>query len=255
MIRKIKGLGIALVAVMALGVVSVSAAEASSEIHITTGARSVFFGAQHTQNHKFQLTASNNSATCTEAVFEGEHAGTVGAQQSTTQDVTATATYTGCTCFGVTCQIKMNGCKYTLTGEGQAALTFKVDVAFCTQTDGKAYGKAGGTGVTKAIELVTLIGTATVAEQATIGGHITFANVGSGQQQELTGQVTVQGIKYVCDGTVPSCTAGPQTLDGDYIGQVTFRGGLFTSEEQKTHNGHQYQKLKQNGTQKGLFAT
>ncbi len=254
MIRKIKGFAAVLVAAMALGAMSVSVAQAG-EIHFTTGAHTVFFGEQHVQNLQFKLTASNNSTSCTQALFEGTHAGTAGAQQSTTQDITLTGTYTGCTCFGVACQVKMNGCKYTLTGENQPALTFKVDIRHCTQTDGKAATDPTGSGVTKSIELVSLIGTLTTPEQATIGGHITFANVGTGQTQDLTGQITLQGIGYECHGSIPACAATTLTSDGDITGQITLIGRLFTGTELKTHNGHQYLSYKKSGEQKGLFVT
>ncbi len=45
------------------------------------------------------------------------------------------------------------------------------------------------------------------------------------------------------------------TADGDYTGEATFEAKQDTGSDQKTNNGHQYEKLKQTGTLIGMQAT
>jgi len=117
---------------------------------------------------------------CKTASFEGT------TQGSSLEEATVTPTYgtgkgeasesQGCTLAGIKAQVLMNGCKYTITGSGQAANTANVDIAGCT------FGKR--------IEVKT------VACQMYIGAqnglsHIVGTNLNA---QEVTLQATVQTI-------------------------------------------------------------
>ncbi len=261
MIRNIKALGLAIVAVAAMSVVAASAAQAS-ELHATVPNQANVTGEQVIA-HKFQLTKSGAVTQCTQASFEGTITNTGQSQQQTTeQELTVTPTYSGCKTVGINSQVLMNGCKYTITGShtpqgGQAqttALTAWVDVTGCT---------AG-----KAIEIKLSGCTVTVPEQTTLS-HLKFKNIAEVQHQP-SGQITphhvevevdVKGITYEFHGIAcPKPLDGQPvevtklTHDGDYTGTATFKAYVDSSTPQVTKHGHQYTEHKC-GNQVGLLAT
>ena len=144
MIRKLKTLGLAVFAVTALSAVMASAAQAGT---VDFGANpAVFTGTTEIEEPVLTVTKTVQgqkfNSLCQSATLEGTvHQVTGGQtpQQQVVHDITATATYgtsqttpTGCTLFGLAAHVHMNGCKYTLTGAGQPANTFLVDIVGCT---------------------------------------------------------------------------------------------------------------------------
>jgi hypothetical protein len=71
------------------------------------------------------------SVSCATVTVEGTVQQT-GVQTQTIQEGTITPTYQQCTVMGQLATVQMNGCKYTITGAGQAANTALVDIAGCT---------------------------------------------------------------------------------------------------------------------------
>jgi hypothetical protein len=245
MIGNIKALGIAFVAVAAMSMLAGASAQAA-EFHVTTGPKANITG-ENTPNlfDTFQLEAPENAQVqCTQAQFEGTVEG-VGAQ-ITKQDITITATYTNhCTAFGLNATIDMNGCKYTLTGEAQPALTARVDIVGCTTITGQQNHKA--------IEITTAGCTTTVPQQNGLS-HITFTNEGAGHAESIEAHVTIQGITYESHGAL--CPGGSTitTHNGKYIGTSTFQAREHLGTVPAEHNGHKYNKLIC-GNSVGLFAT
>lgn len=135
MVRKTTNLGVAFLAAAAFSVVATSIAQAG---HFEVGAKpAVLTGHRLTdQEHIFTLTAKSGkkyTASCSTATLEGT------VQTQTFDEVTLTPTFgkaettpTGCSLFGQEAHVKVNGCKYTLTGAGQGERTFLLDIVGCT---------------------------------------------------------------------------------------------------------------------------
>lgn len=132
--RKIKALGLAFVATVALSAVVASAAQAGT-LDIEVDPAIITGESEGQQELAVQIqtpkTGNNINGNCKKASFEGtvEQDG-VGSQE--THEATVTPTYQECTFAGLAAQVRMNGCKYTLTGAGHASKTFTVDIVGCT---------------------------------------------------------------------------------------------------------------------------
>ncbi len=208
MIRNIKALGLALVAVAAMSMAAAAVAPAA-QLHATGQQNVVLTGHQEGEN-VFQVTTSlaedkGPKIKCGQATFES----TVpfqGGTQVTTQELTVTPIYHNCTAFGQTATVKMNGCHYTATGVGQPNNTVAIDVV-CT-TAGKQ------------IEITTAICQVKVPAQTT-AGHIVFKNVAG---HTVTGEITVNQIKHEYSAGI-GCghTKAATTQDADYEGNVHFQ--------------------------------
>jgi hypothetical protein len=237
MIRRTKTFGLTFVAVAAMNMTAIGNAQAS-EAHITTAQKANITG-ENTNQHIFQVTAPENAQTqCSQALFEGTVQG--GQLQITAQHLTVTGTYTNdCTAFGLNMTVDMNGCKYTITGTGQPALTALVDITGCT--------------IGKGIEITVAGCTKTILPQSGLS-HITFTNEGSGSTEDVLAHATIQGITYEMHGALCPGAQTVLTHNGDYTGTTTVKAFQDVGTSQATHNGHTYTKHLC-GTQVGLFAT
>jgi hypothetical protein len=238
----IKAIGIAIIAIVALPLLTTSGAIAS-ELHLASSGNVSIFGEQTAQDQqsKFQFGASG-VVQCTEALLEGTQTGSGSGTQTTTSELTLTPTYTGCTAFGLAASIDMNGCKYTVTGSGQPALSALVDIVGCTT--GKSIEiTSPATGCTRTILAINGL------------AHVVFSNV-AGSPSHMTIQLTLGSVQYETHGcSIFGGTDTVKTNDSTIGGQTTVRGREDVGTEQKTHNGHQYNKLKQSGALVGLVAT
>jgi hypothetical protein len=254
MIRKMKVLGLAVVAIAAMSMAAASAAQAS-ELHVTHNNHASIFGERTAGHvvHKFQLTGPNLSTQCGVSNLEGTAPWTSPNQQVTAQELQLTATYFQCTCFGLACRIDMNGCKYTITNKS------KNDAQGVT-TAKRAYVDITGCTAGKQIEITAAFGAVvTVPEQHNLG-HIDFVNNPQAVPHDVTANITIQGIKYECHN-VPGCTSTVLTSDGDYTGQETIRARedkgseTILTDPNDLHKQHHYDKLLQTGALKGIIAT
>jgi hypothetical protein len=241
MTTTLKALGLALFAIAAMSMIAASAAQAGlGELHVTTPEKAVVTGEQVAGGqHVFQFGAFG-SFICTQVKLEGT------LEQKEKQQVTATeaqvtATYTGCQSLGAAATVKMNGCKYTLTG-GVNEKTVQVDITGCTE------GK-------KHILIETNLGcTITIPEQNNLS-HITFTNEGEiGPKEDVLDHITIQGMTYEFTGVF--CPAPVNVLhhDANYTGTTTIKAFKDLGSALKTHNGHEYKQVIE-GEQVGLFAT
>jgi len=241
MTSKLKALGLALLAITAMSTVAASAAQAGlGELHVTTPEKAIITGEQVAGGqHVFSIPV-HGSIVCTQAKFEG----TVqqpGAQQVTKTELQVTATYTGCNAFGVTATVKMNGCKYTLTG-GVNEKTAQVDITGCTETK-------------KHILIDTGVGcTITIPEQHNLS-HITFTNEGpTGSTEDVLDHLTIQGVAYEYTGVFCPTAINIIHNDASYSGTTTIKAFKDEGSALKEHNGHKYLQFIC-GQQVGLFAT
>src|SRR5215204_1807300 len=128
MIRNLKVLGLALVAMLALGATSASAAEFHGEVENVT-----LTGAQTTTN---TFTTHSGTIHCTVAKFAGTQ------KAKTTTTVTVTPTYEGCRSTGfieANVTVDNNSCTYIISSTGSVTLTpstcsLVVTAPFCTIT-------------------------------------------------------------------------------------------------------------------------
>jgi hypothetical protein len=237
MIGKIRSLVLALTAVAVLGATMAAGAQAGS---LDIGASPAVLTGHSVdgQSHLFSLTNTNGgkfNIKCTGSL-EGTTQG-----QFQVPEVTLTATYSQCqTGGGMATTVRLNGCKYTLTGAGQAAFTFLVDIVGCT---------AG-----KKIEIITpgIACTLTVGEQFNIP-HVVFDNAG-GNPQDVQTTFTLNGIHVVQDGA--GCPDGNNhtsfnlTLNGNTTTKAFVDvGTAFVFK----HNHQYFEHL--HGGQVGLLAT
>jgi hypothetical protein len=106
MTRKLKTLGLMLLALLAIGAVSAAAASAA-QWHSNTGSGTTHITGTQIGTTEFVL-ANKTVFKCTFAVMDATYSGT------TASDLTLTTTKSGCTAFGQKAEIKTNGCVDTL---------------------------------------------------------------------------------------------------------------------------------------------
>jgi hypothetical protein len=231
MIHRLKCLGLAAIAISAMGATVASGAQASS-LHIVPV--KVLTGSSAPGQEQVAVTRTSGlpNVFCSGASLEGTTEGL------TITEATLTPTYQGCKLVGTAAQVLMNGCKYTVTGIGEPALTAQVDIVGCT---------AG-----KAIEIKTAVCSVTIAEQNGLE-HLTFENVG-GSLQAINVNVNVSGIAYTQDSA--ACPDGNKhsATNGTLTGSFAVKAFEAESVNQVTKHGHQYAEYLC-GVQVGLVAT
>jgi len=200
MIRHVKVLGLALVAVFALGATLASGASAFS-FHFNSKSPDGHTIVKGTQIGIHKITTTAGEITCEEASVTGTMT------ETTATDITLTPTYSKChiNFFGskVSATINMNGCQYTLTSHqtvGGATLAANKHLVNCT----------------KAMEVVAAGCTIKINTGQTIGG-LTIAN-GAGDIVVTTNST---GIAYSHSGF--TCGTGSGTT-GTYKGETTLKG-------------------------------
>ncbi len=146
--------------IVAITILSALAAPAAQASSLDAGAQPGVLIGSNEGNVALSVTSTSGNpfnTTCKSASLEAT------TQGQAIQELTVTPTYSECTLAGLAAQILMNGCKYTLTGSGQAANTVTTDIVGCT---------AG-----KAIEIKSALCTFQIGEQAGVP-HDVFTNVG-----------------------------------------------------------------------------
>jgi len=123
MIRKIKALGLVLIAVFAMSAVVASAASATAGTLTTFPTSTVVATGEQIGEHVFTLTdhpveGGFANVKCKKAIFDG-----VGTNKDDDTTLTVTPTYSECKAFGLNATIDHNGCNYvfhtgTTTGLG-----------------------------------------------------------------------------------------------------------------------------------------
>lgn len=217
MIRNLKVLGLALVAVFAMSAVAASGASAATEFHCESVTANCWVTAEQSGPNEFTSPAvSATGVKCNTVKFEGT-------APKTTKTIEVTPEYKNCTAFGfATTDIKHNGCKYHLE------LTDVIDHT----TDGTPFGtittEIKCTGTNKIEITPTLFGasvcTVTVGPQMLKPSEIDVENVAGSNPMDMILTSTLEGIAYTVDGEgCKSGSAGPHT-DGKLHGKVTAKG-------------------------------
>jgi hypothetical protein len=193
MIRNLKALGLALVAVAAFAAFA-SAAASAAEFH-SEGKSTLLTGAQESTN---TFTANAGTTHCATATFEGTSSSTGTTQ--TNQNVKPTYSSCKLTAFGgesLNATVD-TGCEYNLSANGPVTLecgasSMRVTAPFCTITvNGQTVNKAE------------------------------YSNVGTGTTREILVTSKVTGLKYTQSAFCP--TGGGTFENGTYNGTVKVTG-------------------------------
>jgi hypothetical protein len=183
MIRNLKTLGLAVMAIFALTAVASSAAQAiefHSEIENTTVTAKTETGS----NSVFD--AAGASISCASATFTGTQAA------KTSATLTVTPAYSSCTFLGIlNVPVNMNGCQYTFSANGEVAVTG----ASCTAITFEATGCKVEVGKQSGLK------------------EVTYTNLGAGTTREVTVTPHVTGITYTSSGL---CPKNGTFSDGNY---------------------------------------
>jgi len=239
MTGKIKALGLAVVAIAAMSVFAMPAAQAA-KLDIGATPASIFAHSEVNQVHAWTLTSTSGTkfvTRCPTASFEGT------TQGQSIEEATVTPTYSGntqvtnCTHFGVAAQTLMNGCKYTFTGSGQPSVTLRVDIVGCTSG--------------KSIEKKTAVCTIDIPEQNGLS-HIVGTKLSS---QEATLAMTISNITMRQTGA--ACPDGNNHLafNGTFEGNTILTARVDVGGTVVTKHSHQYQELSQAGAQTAIELT
>jgi hypothetical protein len=201
MTRNLKVLGLALVAMLTMGVMAASASAAMfhSEIEGTT----TIEGSQVGTN---TFVTDSGTIHCTTAGFSGSATGTE------ITDVTVSFDYTGCRSTGfieANVTVDPNGCTYTITSHGI------IHITGCTNANHSI--------VVTAPFCTIEIGEITVSP-------VDFINEGSGKTRDIKVTSTVGNIAYHEQGA--ACAhSGSNTTGGSYTGSVTTKGKNSKGEQ------------------------
>jgi hypothetical protein len=195
MIRKLKSLGLALTAVLALSAIGTTVAQAAVG-NLDLGATNSILTASQTSELKLKLTASGVTVKCPTATLEGT---TQANEVSTVKLKPNYGGVNGCNIGGVNTTIDANSCEYELVG-GVNTKTAVANVVGC------------GTG---AITITNGACEITVKNQGP-RNEVTFEN----GTNEILANVNITGVIYQGDAGCPANQQG-QRSDGDLTGQTT----------------------------------
>jgi hypothetical protein len=235
MIHKIKALGLAFVAITALSAVAASAAQAGT-LDVGIQPAVITGHSEPAQEHVFTVTKSTPEN-------KGEKFNVViptVSFEATTQglkidELTATATYgPGIKLFGQPATVRMNGCKYTLTGSQttagveHAANTFTIDIVGCT----------AGKQITFQSEFCQLV----IPEQNHLS-HVVGKNELTEGVKSVTLQATLTGMTHTQFGACPDGN-NHHSNNLSYTGNTWVKAYKDEGSTQVTEHGHQFSRLK-----------
>jgi hypothetical protein len=194
MIRTLKATGLALIAVLALGAASASAAE----FHSSTASGTI--DASQVGNNVF--TTAGGTVECEGVNFSGTYSA------ATTKSQTVTPTYSECRAFGfATAHVEVTGCTMTLNADTSSSLN------------------CGATG--HIVITPTFFGSVCTV---TIGGNqnfavksVEFTNTKTTHPWDVDVDQHISGVTYVVSGGGGSCGSVGHHTDGKLEGTVTSR--------------------------------
>lgn len=206
MLRNLKVLGLAVVAVFALTAVAAqaaSAAEFHSEVEPV-----IYTGAQSTAN--IFETNTGAKTECSTATFEGT------GSTSPASSAKAHPNYGSCTFLSKAATVRTNGCYYTLNS---ATTSEKGKVEMTCEKEPNS--------MPELIEIDVLEGACTLsispAQVNAAGGGVHYTNGGTGSERTITVEANVTGIAFTKTAHVTGgCTGAGSTAT--YTGNVLVKG-------------------------------
>jgi hypothetical protein len=203
MTRKVKMLGLALVAVCAIGGVGAQGAWAATDDFHAEAAPVTLTGVQE---GTYVFTFEGNEVGCTTATFHGTSSVT------TATETTINPTYTGCKFGSLNMTVDTTGCHYILDDETTPSTGHAHTYLDCTSGNIKT----------------TMSGcTITINNDQTLNG-VTYDNVNNngGNTREITMTTTISGMEYSASGFgcgLAGIKTGPHT-DGSCVGNAILTG-------------------------------
>jgi hypothetical protein len=197
MIRKIKVLGLTLVAVFALTAVA-SASASAAEFHSESSSTELN-GAQQTEN---VFTVNNRTVKCKTATFAGSQSGT------TASTVEVHPTYGNCTAFGLESTVTTTGCNYVLHSNGETDIVCAAGKQIEIEAAGTCHVNVAGQSGLKSVS---------------------YSNVGSGSTEEVLVTANVGSIKANVSGSTLVCGTNGERLS-TYTGSVLTKGSSGGSQ-------------------------
>jgi len=206
-IRNIKVLGLALVAVMAMSAMVASAAQAAPVVTLTNQKGETVASAQihGVQSGKHKFTVDGSSVECTTATFEGS--ATDGATWTKVHPV-----YTGCTAFGfLGATVTTTGCDYELMALGAGPTEYTGEIKVVCEAGKEITISAGGVCTAKVGSQTITTGNKATNSTELIHMHITLHN----EESSVSVNKTQDGF---------GCPfAGTGATTGKYTGTTTVK--------------------------------
>jgi hypothetical protein len=208
MTRKLKTLGLAFVAVLAMSSLAASAAQAnfsSANYPATVSGSQIEGTITGAAVSKHEFTTKAGTVKCTTASFAGK------SLAGTATELTLTPTYGGCTLAGIAATVNMNGCHYIFTVE---KTTTENTVDLLTHVTCPVGG------------VITVSVTGSVCKVTIAGGQTLKGIETHNEATDVVATIDVSGISYTIDEG-PKCPNGPASgtyTDGTYKGLATLQG-------------------------------
>lgn len=215
MTRNLKVLGLALVAMLMMGIAASAAMATTHEFHSEASGEITVTGSQTTEN---TFTTDSGTIHCSTATFTGTATG------PTTTTTTLTPTYSGCQSTGfieANVTVDTNKCHYTVHSHHTTTVAPIQTVPTELTLVNCEAGKPG-------IVVTAPFCTITVSSGQSFTG-ITFTNTGSGANRKIITDAAVENINYSESGFACK-NSGSSTTGGKYSGSVTIEsasGGLW----------------------------
>jgi hypothetical protein len=199
---KLKAVGLALVAICAMGAISAAGAQARS---FHSEVQTTYYTGTQTVTNVFTTTAGN--VKCKKATFVGEATATGGSSNWTRETIEVTPTYAECTAFGQAMIYTTAGCESTLNANGIVE-----SLTGCS---------AGGI----VVDVPSGNCTVTIPNQHFTEALVSYTNEGAGASRDfaVTWDLTSK-FSYTIDGPGTVCGTPGSYTDGSYTGTVTMKG-------------------------------
>ncbi|HEX2393163.1 MAG TPA: hypothetical protein VHI77_09620 [Solirubrobacterales bacterium] len=252
---KLRALGLALVALLALGALVAQSAQAVEHTFHSEVERTVLTGGYDPANESKPDEFHIGTATfiCTSTKFEGTTVGKTNDQVTLTPTYGSTTKPSGCEAKGTGIEVLVhtNHCAYVF--ESDTVLT-----AGTTEEHAPLEIECSGASENEITLTMPSIGVEIhIPAQNTIKDGVTYTNIGEGSKREITAHVTAKGIHGECTGANCFLVGTWKFTNATYEGTETIAGfkdeaaGELTGTEKTTPTAV---SLKE-GAQVGVFLT
>jgi hypothetical protein len=247
MTSKIRALGLAFVAVVAMGAMAASAQ--ASVIHVGA-TNSALTGHKHgaiNSTLSIQETGGGTgTAQCPTATLEAHLQGA-----QTFENIEATATYSGhagvpCLLFGQAAAVKLNGCKYTLTNKQTTGVTYGSGTATVDIT--------GCTSATTGISIQSGICQVHIPPQTGLSHVVGKTIQPHGTSDAITLEATVSGVKVIQTGVACPDGTNHTSTTGQFKANTIVTAFTNPVTAQATEHSHQFLRVT-HGAQTSLTVT
>jgi hypothetical protein len=162
----------------------------------------VIDGNQLSSAQPFKFTTAAGNFKCADALLHGE-------VSSSTAALALKADSTGCKAFGQSATVTMNSCYYVF-GVANADSPYSGSLTLACNTPGDVVS-------------VTVSNCSVTVPPQTLG-TLAYENLGAGNERQVAGSVTGEGLAYSIAGPGTSCGTAGSYVDGKFSGPFDLRG-------------------------------